>query len=201
MATADLPEGPAPLDWPDRPAAFRQSWLAYHRAVRALAAQVTALLADALGLPQTYFALRTEGGSDLLKVINHPARPMPRSARDLRAGAHTDRGMLTLAAAEDLPGGLQLRTRDGTWIDVPHVPGAFVANVGDLLAYWTNHRWISSEHRYADPPGARRPSVVFFHNPNPGAIVEPLARRAHTAPRPVNVGEWLGPLADDAGLT
>jgi len=37
---------------------------------------------------------------------------------------------------------------------VPDVPGAFVVNLGDLMARWTNDRWRSTLHRVVDPPGS-----------------------------------------------
>jgi isopenicillin N synthase-like dioxygenase len=51
------------------------------------------------------------------------------------------------------------------------VPGAFVINIGDLMARWTNDRWVSTLHRVVNPPieaggGSRRQSLAFFHQPN-----------------------------------
>ena len=58
---------------------------------------------------------------------------------------HTDYGGFTILSGEDVPGGLQVRTRDGRWIDVPTSPTTFVVNIGDLLMRWTNDRWLSKE--------------------------------------------------------
>ena len=52
------------------------------------------------------------------------------------------------------------------------MPGAFIVNIGDMMARWTNDRWVSTLHRVVNPPprravaGSRRQSLVFFHNPN-----------------------------------
>jgi isopenicillin N synthase-like dioxygenase len=57
----------------------------------------------------------------------------------------------------------------GMWIAVPSIADAFVINVGDMLAQWTNDRWRSTLHRVVNPPcnaGARRQSMAFFHNAN-----------------------------------
>jgi isopenicillin N synthase-like dioxygenase len=49
-------------------------------------------------------------------------------------------------------------------------------NIGDMLMRWTNDRWVSTLHRVVNPPADarqtnRRQSLVFFHNPNPEAVV------------------------------
>ena len=54
---------------------------------------------------------------------------------------------------------------------MPPVPGAFIINIGDLMALWTNDRWVSTLHRVVNPqPDARgstrRQSFAFFHQPN-----------------------------------
>ena len=52
-------------------------------------------------------------------------------------------------------------------------------NIGDLMAQWTNDRWVSTLHRVANPArsvalDSRRLSLVFFHQPNADALVECL---------------------------
>jgi putative transposase len=51
----------------------------------------------------------------------------------LRAGAHTDYGTLTILR-QDAVGGLEVLDPGGTWAAVESVPGAFVINIGDLMA-------------------------------------------------------------------
>ena len=76
-----------------------------------------------------------------------PDRTAPPKPGQLRAGAHTDYGSLTIL----LPAGQFRRSCNlhagGQWRPVPPVPGAFVINIGDLMALWTNDRWVSTLHR------------------------------------------------------
>ena len=89
----------------------------------------------------------------------------------IRAGAHTDYGSLTILLPQAGSRGLEILTPDGQWTEVPPQPAAFVINIGDLMARWTNDSWVSTLHRVVIPSpeggGAeRRQSFAFFHQPN-----------------------------------
>ena len=55
-------------------------------------------------------------------------------------------------------------------------PETFVINLGDLMAEWTNDRWVSTMHRVANPSRSEaahsKTSLLFFHQPNYDAVVE-----------------------------
>jgi isopenicillin N synthase-like dioxygenase len=77
-----------------------------------------------------------------------------------------------------VPGGLQVRTRSGRWVDVRTAPHEFVVNIGDLLMRWTNDHWLSNLHRVVNPPAVdNRPrlSIAFFNHPNWDVLIECLA--------------------------
>ena len=109
---------------------------------------------------------------------NYPDLDKPPLPGQLRASAHTDYGTLTILLPDDAPGGLQVKARgDDRWLPVPHVPGAFVINLGDLMRRWTNDKWESTLHRVVPPPedaegSTRRQSIAFFHNINADYVVE-----------------------------
>ena len=53
----------------------------------------------------------------------------------------------------------------------------FVINLGDLMARWTNDRWLSTPHRVVNPADgeaarARRQSLAYFVNVNMDADIE-----------------------------
>jgi isopenicillin N synthase-like dioxygenase len=190
----------APNLWPAFAPGFREALSAYYAAMERLAADLMASFALALELPERFFDDRIDRHISSLCLNHYPSQPEAPLPRQLRAGAHTDYGSLTIVAPTAAPGGLQVRARDGTWIDVEPAPGEFVVNIGDLMAQWTNDRWVSTLHRVANPArevadDSRRISLVFFHQPNEDAVVEclPHCSGAGNAARyaPVTSGEHL----------
>ncbi len=160
----------APTLWPTRPDGFPAVWTAYYRAMEHLAGDLMAAFACALALPPDWFAASLDRHITGLSVQFYPAQTVAPAPGQVRAGAHTDFGSLTILHTGDNPGGLQVMGRDGTWQDVTAPPDAFVVNIGDLLAQWSNDRWVSTLHRVLNPPAERshlpRQSLAFFHQPN-----------------------------------
>jgi isopenicillin N synthase-like dioxygenase len=134
-----------------------------------------AAFALALRLPEDYFEQRIDRHITGLAAHHYPPQPFDPAPGQFR---DTDFGSLTILSTGDDPGGLQVRDHDGTWQDVIAPPGAFVVNIGDLMAQWTNDRWVSTLHRVVNPPRERahlpRQSIAFFHQPNWHTLVECL---------------------------
>lgn len=143
---------------------------AYFAAMTALSERIMRLFAAALRLPAGYFDPLITHAPSALRAINYPALDTPLAPGQLRAGAHSDYGLLTILH-QDAVGGLEVVDADGTWVPVPTIEGAYVVNIGDLMARWTNDRWRSTVHRVVNPvagraSAARRQSVPFFYNAN-----------------------------------
>ncbi len=170
----------APNLWPARPAALREIYTTYFQVMADLARTLMRLCALALDQPETFFDDKINRHISRLRVRNYPAPQEPPKSGQLRAGAHSDYGSLTILKTEDKPGGLQVFNKAGAWVDVPIVPDCFIVNLGDLMARWTNDSWVSTLHRVVNPPMdtaamSRRQSLVFFHNPNYDALIECIA--------------------------
>jgi len=165
----------APNIWPARPADFKKVMLNYYSALSEVASLVLGAMATALGAGETYFADKFDRQASVMRVIRYPAVRAPPLSGQLRAGMHTDYGIMTFVRGDDTPGGLQVKHRQGGFIDV-HIPrDAFCCNIGDLMARWSNDRWVSTLHRVAVPPPDSVPtdriSLVFFQNPNPDTVI------------------------------
>jgi isopenicillin N synthase-like dioxygenase len=168
----------APNIWPERPRDFRDNMEAYYTAMMGLAGNVLRAMAVALDAPENYFDDKFDRQASNCRMIRYPALTAPPLPGQLRAGAHTDYGIMTFVRGDDTPGGLQVKHRNGDWIDVHIPPNQFVCNIGDLMMRWSNDRWVSTLHRVAVPPSGTTPSdrisLVFFTNPNPDAEIRCL---------------------------
>lgn len=161
--------------WPATPAGLTERIRAYYRALEGLADDLLSVFATALGMPSAYFRPYQAGHGNVLRLLHYPdQRGLPPADGETRSGAHTDYGALTILLPDESAGGLQVTLRGGAWIDVAAEPGALVVNIGDLMAMWTNERWISNLHRVVNPPperAERRLSAAYFVNPNPQATI------------------------------
>ena len=188
----------APNIWPDVEG-FRAAWTDYYRAMESLADELMGLMARALGLKEDWFDDKIDQHISNLVVNHYPAQRTPPAEGQIRRGAHTDYGSLTILYQDENPGGLQVQLRDKVWADVPHIPGSFVINLGDLMAAWTNDRWVSTMHRVANPKpefhDTARMSVAFFHQPNYDAQIRciPTCTTADDPPHheTVTSGQWV----------
>jgi isopenicillin N synthase-like dioxygenase len=158
--------------WPALPR-WRETVLAYYDACWGLGRRIHHGFALDLGIGEDFFEDKLDAPLATLRMLHYPARPNGQErAPDSGAGMHTDYGNLTILATDGVAG-LQVRARNGVWLDAPHIPGTFVCNIGDCLMRWTNDVYISTPHRVAIPVQDRY-SVAFFLDPNPDARVEVL---------------------------
>jgi isopenicillin N synthase-like dioxygenase len=198
--------------WPDRPAGFEPAVRAWFGHAGGLARRLTRIFALALALPEDYFAPFQDHSIDVLRLNNYqmPAGDLRLETGQLGMGGHTDFGIVTVLWADRVVPGLQIQDAAGGWHDVTPAPGALLINLGDMLARWTNDRWISTMHRVLppiDPTGRamRRRSAAYFHDGNADAVIACLpgcADAAHPALyAPVTVAEHIAAkLAGSRGL-
>jgi len=162
--------------WPAQPAALHSVWLDYYAALSVLADRLRRLFALAIGVPEDYFEPLFDNHLSSLRVLDYPVREAPAAPGQLRAGAHSDYGFLTILRTSSGLSGLEIRDVNGVWTAVDSIPGGFVINLGDAMMRWTNDQWLSSVHRVTNPASgaqpSRRQSIAFFHNPNADARID-----------------------------
>lgn len=185
--------------WPDRPASLRPALTDYYEELEALGSRVLRLLAAALGLTQDYFEQFHAHPMCALRCLNYPAVDGPPLPGQRGAGEHADYGSITILKSDPSVPGLEVRRPDGEWIEAPLLDDGFIVNIGDLMARWTNDRWVSTLHRVTNPRGpdgtVRRQSMAFFHNASFDARIECiptcLETGANAKYKPVMAGEYL----------
>jgi isopenicillin N synthase-like dioxygenase len=135
-------------------------------------------VAQSLELEADYFARQYTAHPTLLfRVFHYPASTQ--NADEWGVGEHTDYGLLTLLAQDDL-GGLQVKTRSG-WIEAPPIPETLVCNIGDMLDRLTAGLYRSTPHRVRNVSGRGRLSFPLFFDPDFSAQIVPLPERATAA--------------------
>ena len=186
--------------WPARPADYRAVFSALYRDMAALAVSLMGLFALALELPERFFDDKIDRHFSTLPCNYYPEPPADVAPEQIRAGAHTDFGSLTILAIDGAPGGLEVDVPGAGWQAVVPPPRCLVVNIGDMMARWTNDRWRSTLHRVVNPPAqarhaSARQSIGYFLHPNYDAEVAcmPSCRDAGVAPKypPILAGEHM----------
>ena len=162
--------------WPEEVPEFREYGYGLYEALDSLGSRVLRALALHIGLPEDFFADKTNFGNSILRPIHYP----PITADDIpnvRAGAHGDINFITLLVGASAAG-LEVQSHDGEWVPFTSDADTIVVNIGDMLQRLTNHVYPSTIHRVVNPPGAeaRKPrySVPFFLHPNPDFLIDVL---------------------------
>lgn len=106
----------------------------------------------------------------LLRVLHYPPIPEHVDPGAIRASAHEDINLLTILPAANEPG-LQVKSRDDSWLDVPCDFGNLIINVGDMLQEASGQYFPSTTHRVINPEGSNarksRISLPLFLHPRP----------------------------------
>jgi len=143
-------------------------------AARRYAVQAEALAAQLLGWVEAHSPpeVRARYSEPLPQMIAPLRGDEPAGA--LRSAPHEDINLLTLLPAASEPG-LQVRGRDGRWLDVPcardSTQNLLVINIGDMLQEASGGHYPSTTHRVVNPQGegarVSRISLPLFLHPRP----------------------------------
>jgi isopenicillin N synthase-like dioxygenase len=146
--------------WPAELPGFRETVVAYCETMERLVQKLVRLYARALDLPAAYFDVPFAEAQYKLRMTHYPNQEATLDD-EFGIAPHTDTSFLTLLAPNDVPG-LSIRAQDGTWIEAPAIPGAYVVNGGQLLRRWTNDFFLATPHRAINRSGGERYALAFF---------------------------------------
>ena len=161
-----------PNQWPEEFLAMRQAILEYFASLQEVASELLSLVSQGLGMPAEYFQTRfLDEPTILFRIFHYPKNQA--SERKFGVHEHTDMGFLTLLW-QDCHGGLQVKAKDGTWIDAPPIKGTLVVNIGDILELWTRGILRATPHRVLNISGQDRLSFPFFFDPSWDSPLHPI---------------------------
>lgn len=154
---------------------FRAVIQDYFTKTQELASKLLGCIALSLGLERDFFTKEfTDHPFAQLAMFHYPPHPGSKDGHEVwGVGRHTDYGTLTILLQDDV-GGLQVETRDGSWIDVPPVPGSFVINLGDMMEIWTSGALRAGPHRAKVSATRHRLSVAMFYDPGFDCVISPI---------------------------
>ncbi|PIG91733.1 2-oxoglutarate and iron-dependent oxygenase domain-containing protein [Gloeocapsopsis sp. IPPAS B-1203] len=176
---------------------FQSDVLAFWDTCCQVTEQVLQAFAIALQVPEDFFATKHDQQNHTLRLLHYPPIAKLPKLGQVRAGAHSDYGSITLLFQDQI-GGLEVQTKDSEWILAPAIPDTVVVNTGDLMQRWTNHVFCSTKHRVMIPTDERiersRYSVAFFCHPNHDAEIACLPCCSLENPAiypPISAGDHL----------
>lgn len=169
----------------------------FHRTFAALfAAQDTFMgglleaLASYLELPQGLFTEAIRDGNSVLRAIHYPPLGPDAPEGAVRAAQHEDINLMT-SLPVSTAAGLELLTRDGTWMAIEPPENVMVCDTGDMMQLFTEGRIPATTHRVVNPPGPlsqrSRYSMPFFCHPHPEFVLKP----AHGEDAPITARDFL----------
>ncbi len=186
--------GYGPNQWPLGQKSFKSALLTYHSSMLDFGKKIFESFALALELPITHFEGTITKPMAHMRVLHYPPQDPKSGTKQMGIGAHSDYECFTILCTSDVPA-LQVLNTDGIWIEAPPIKGAFIVNVGDLMARWTNDYFQSTVHRAINLSGRRRYSIPFFYGPNSKEMIEVLpscqSETVKAKYNPIEAGEYI----------
>lgn len=188
-----------PNRWPDESLPEMKPLLCdYFERCVALGRSILRAFAVALDIEIDYFSSHFNHTISRGSSLYYPPQPAELGEEQFGIGAHTDWGVLTLLAQDEV-GGLQVKGKDGEWLAAHPISRTLVVNVGDCLERWTNRRFFSNEHRVVNSSDVYRQSIVTFVDPDFDTDITPVVKEGEQAQyEPITCGEQVLHMFDKA---
>lgn len=152
--------------WPnDEAPNFKEHLLKLYSSLDEFSRVLLCGVSEYLNLPKFTLANMARDGNTILRALHYP--PLTHEQFEsgaVRSAAHEDINLITILC-EATESGLQILTRNGTWLDVESGPGQMVVDAGDMLSRITNDVIPSTTHRVINPLNSKnspRYSMPFF---------------------------------------
>ncbi|CAI9757760.1 unnamed protein product [Fraxinus pennsylvanica] len=131
------------LMWPNGNDSFCENSMSFAKTVAELEKIVIRMLFENYSV-EKYTDSHIESTTYLLRFLKYRA---PKADETTMAfPSHTDKSFLTILYQNHISG-LEIRARDGEWINVEFPPLSFVVMAGDACKAWSNDRVLSPNHK------------------------------------------------------
>jgi isopenicillin N synthase-like dioxygenase len=183
---------------------WREDAAGYYRGMESVGYALLAALSRGMGISENILRDAFQDGISTLRLLRYPARDLEAvhsselekyfttwdgKRVEIVCGGHVDSGLVTILAQCDASG-LQARSSNGQWLDVPVKTDALAVNFGGLLARWTGGRVRATQHRVLSS-GGERFSIPFFFEPRPNTMIAPLPLVGVESFEPFQFGDHL----------
>ena len=178
--------------WPKEIPEFKPLAQKIERISRMLSYQFLYRFEKVLRLPTGKLVEKHIDSSATMRMIKYPAWDGEIKEGQVRGGAHTDYGSITLLYRFDDISALQIYDKkDSVWVTVPLVENSIVLNVADMFARWSNDILKSTPHRVVNVDMDRtRYSMPYFVDPGRDVIIKNLTSQPDKYP-PISAYEYL----------
>ena len=178
--------------WPKEIPEFKLMAQKIERIARMLSYQFLYKFEKVLGLPNGKLVENHIDGSSTMRILHYPPYEGEIKTNQVRGGAHTDYGSITLLWRFDDVPGLQIYDKEhDEWIDAPIIENSIVLNVADMFARWSNDILKSTPHRIVNSDLSRpRYSMPYFVDPGRDVMIENITKDPAKYP-PISAYEYL----------
>jgi len=181
--------------WPTHNTTFQPTIQTYWDQLQLLAKDMFSLFALCLNLPRNYFDEQITRPMNSLNMNHYPpfnygSADNPWHESQLGIGAHTDYECFTLLSQQKISG-LQVLNKNKEWENVAPLENAYVVNIGDLMARWSNGLFRSTVHRVRNHPTEHRLSMAGFCCCNYTTIIKNLVADQKPKYKEVVAGEHM----------
>ncbi|XP_047332853.1 probable 2-oxoglutarate-dependent dioxygenase AOP1 [Impatiens glandulifera] len=165
---ADKVEDFTRVMWPEGNPTFSKDIHSYSKQLSELDQIVRRMVLESIGV-EKYLDEHMASTNYLLRVQKYKGHES--TEPKLGINSHTDKNVVTILYQNEVDG-LEVKTKDGEWINVHCSPDSFIAMIGDSLHAWSNGRLYSPFHRVMMTGNEARYSLGLFSIPKAGHLIK-----------------------------
>lgn len=193
-----------PNIWPEEMPEFKLIFSQLYNELESAGIVMMEALTGPLNVEKDFFKNMVSNGSSILRLLHYPPIGEGVDPRCLRSAPHEDINFITILPAATASG-LQLKDRNGTWLDIQSEANTLIVDAGDMLARLTNEVIPSTTHQVVNTPEGKyksRYSMPFFMHPNSEASLKclPSCRGEREKFPPITAGDFLTQRLIEIGL-